>query len=125
MTTQLGAIKQIAVNARDIARATAFYRDKLGMRHLFDAPPQLSFFDAGGVRLMLGVAEKGEFDHAASILYFDVKDIEGAYADLKAKGVKFRDTPHCVARLATHEFWLAAFEDSEGNVMALASDRPL
>jgi methylmalonyl-CoA/ethylmalonyl-CoA epimerase len=124
MTTRLGAIKQIAVNARDVPRATAFYRDTLGMRHLFDAP-QLSFFDAGGVRLMLSVAEKGEFDHASSILYFDVKDIEGAYADLKAKGVKFRDTPHCVARLSDHEFWLAAFEDSEGNVMALASDRPL
>ena len=60
----LEAIQQIAVNAHDLARATAFYRDRLGMRHLFDAPPQMSFFDCGGIRLLVGVPEKAEFDHA-------------------------------------------------------------
>jgi predicted enzyme related to lactoylglutathione lyase len=125
MTTQLNAITQISVNARDLPRATAFYRDRLGIRHLFDAPPQMSFFDCGGIRLLVGVAEKGELDHPSSILYFDVDDIDAAYAGLKAKGVVFRDTPHRAARLADREVWLTFFDDSEGNVLALTSEKLL
>ena len=53
----LSRIKQIALPVREIAEATRFYRDTLGMRHLFDAPPALSFFDCGGVQLMLAGPE--------------------------------------------------------------------
>ncbi len=120
--TRLSSIKQISINARDLARATAFYRDALGVRHLFDAPPQMSFFDCGGVRLLVGVAEKPEFDHPGSILYFDVPDIHAAHRDLEGRGVKFRDKPHRVAKLADREIWLAFFEDSEGNLLALISE---
>ena len=49
----LNQIGQIAITVRDLPRAVNFYRDVLGMRHLFDAGPKLSFFDCGGVRLML------------------------------------------------------------------------
>ena len=122
MPTRLSAIKQISVNARDLPRATAFYRDALGIRHLFDAPPQMSFFDCGGIRLLVGVAEKGEFDHPSSILYFNVEDIRAAHADLKSRGVVFRDEPHRVAKLADREIWLNFFDDSEGNVLALTSE---
>ena len=120
--TRLSAIKQISVNARDLARATAFYRDTLRVRHLFDAPPQMSFFDCAGIRLLVGVAEKAEFDHPSSILYFDVPDIQAAHRDLKARGVKFRDEPHRVAKLADREIWLNFFDDTEGNVLALTSE---
>jgi methylmalonyl-CoA/ethylmalonyl-CoA epimerase len=120
--TRLSAIRQISVNARDLKRATAFYRDTLGVRHLFDAPPQMSFFDCAGIRLLVGVAEKPEFDHPSSILYFDVPDIKAAHADLKARGVKFRDEPHLVAKLPDREVWLSFFDDTEGNVLALTSE---
>jgi methylmalonyl-CoA/ethylmalonyl-CoA epimerase len=122
MPATLAAIQQIAVNARDLARATAFYRDRLGLKHLFDAPPQMSFFDCGGIRLLVGVAEKPEFDHASSILYFRVDDIAAAHRELAARGVKFRDEPHVVARLPDREIWMAFFDDSEGNVHALTSE---
>ena len=122
MTTRLSAIKQISVNARDLPRAIAFYRDALGMRHLFDAPPQMSFFDCGGIRLLVGVAEKGEFDHPSSILYFNVEDIGAAHADLKSKGVVFRDQPHLVTKLADREVWMSFFDDTEGNVLAITSE---
>ncbi len=49
----LDQIGQIAVPVADIDRAVAFYRDILGMRFLFQAPPGLGFFDCAGVRLML------------------------------------------------------------------------
>jgi catechol 2,3-dioxygenase-like lactoylglutathione lyase family enzyme len=59
---------QIAINVHDLDRATAFYRDKLGLSLLFTAG-KLAFFDCGGVRLMLDIAEKPEFHHPSSILY--------------------------------------------------------
>ena len=95
MTTQLELtqIGQIAINVDDLQRAIAFYRDTLGMRFLFQAPGGLAFFDVGGVRLMLGVAEKAEFSHPASILYYKVDDIDGAKAASDAArfdlGVKY------------------------------------
>ena len=73
--TRLG---QVAINVRDVARATAFYRDVLGLKFLF-AAGQLAFFDCGGVRLMLDKPEKAEFDHPSSILYFSVPDIQAAH----------------------------------------------
>lgn len=119
----LGPIGQIAVNARSIERATAFYRDTLGMKHLFSAPPKMSFFDCGGIWLLLGEPEAAESDHPSSILYFDVPDIAAAHAVLAGRGVEFRSAPHLVHRAADYELWLAFFRDSEGNSHALRERR--
>src|SRR5687767_1246256 len=74
----LSQICQISVNVHDLKRATAFYRDTLGMKHLFDAGT-MAFFDCEGIRLMLAVPEKPEFDHPSSIIYFRVPNMEAAY----------------------------------------------
>lgn len=116
--TQLG---QVAVSARDLDRATTFYRDILGLRFLFRVP-NLAFFDCAGVRLMLGVPEQAEVARPSSILYFTVVDLESAYATLVARGVAFTDRPHLVATLPDHELWMAFFADSEGNTLALMSE---
>jgi methylmalonyl-CoA/ethylmalonyl-CoA epimerase len=118
----LKSIGQISVNAKDVPRAVAFYRDALGLRFLFEAPPQLAFFDCGGVRLMLTRPEKPEFDHPGSVLYFKVDDIQGAADALGARGVRFEERPHKVASLPDHDLWLASFHDSEGNLLALMSE---
>lgn len=120
---ELTQIGQIAINVRDLQRAVAFYRDILGMRFLFQAPGGLAFFDVGGVRLMLGVAEKPEFSHPASILYYKVEDITAAYSTLTTRGVVFIDEPHLIAKLPTHELWMTFFRDSEDNVLALMEER--
>ena len=112
---------QIAINAHDIQRATAFYRDTLGLRLLFTAG-KLAFFDCGGVRLMLDVAEKPEFDHPSSILYFSVPDINAAHRQLLASGVHFEDEPHVIARMPDHDLWMTFFRDSEENLLALMSE---
>ena len=119
--TALSRIGQIAINAHDVDRATAFYRDVLGLPHLFRAG-QLSFFDCGGVRLMLDKPEKAEFDHPSSILYFQVGDIQATYERLKAAGAKFEDTPHLLARMPKHDLWMTFFRDSEANLLALMSE---
>ena len=108
---------------KDVPRAVAFYRDTLGMRFLFQAPPALAFFDCGGIRLMLTVPEEKEFDHPGSILYFTVDDLDAVYADLKGKGVDFRDAPHLIAKMPDHELWMAFFRDGEGNTLALMHEK--
>ena len=124
-TTQLGlgAIGQIAVNAHDIPRAVKFYRDALGMRFLFEAPPKMAFFDCGGVRLMLSLPENADFDHPGSVLYFRVNDIDQTHATLKERGVNFVDAPHLIARMPDHELWMTFFKDSEGNTLALMAEK--
>lgn len=117
----LSTIEQIAVNAHDLERALAFYRDKLGMKHLFTVPPNLAFFDCGGIRLMLSLPAKPEFDHPSSIIYFQVEDIKAAYATLSERGVHFDEKPIFVADMGTYDLWLASFRDSENNLLALMS----
>ena len=119
--TGLSRIHQISMRAYDVGRAVRFYRDVLGLNFMFEAPPRLAFFDCAGVRLMLSSPEPG-FDHPGSILYFAVVDI-GATRDLLAsRGVAFRAEPHRIATLADREVWLAEFQDSEGNTLALMSE---
>jgi len=117
----LQRIHQVSIRISDIDRAVRFYRDTLGLKLLFQAPPQLAFFDCGGVRLMLSPAEP-EFDHQGSVLYFAVDDIKAAHTALAAAGVTFRTPPHMIAKLPDREVWLTDFEDSEGNVLALMSE---
>ncbi|HCX31949.1 MAG TPA: glyoxalase [Blastocatellia bacterium] len=120
----LSTIRQIAVNAHDLERAIGFYRDKLGIKHLFTVPPNLAFFDCDGVRLMLSLPAKPEFDHPSSILYFSVADIHKATKTLSERGVNFEEQPVFVADLGSYELWLASFRDSENNLLALMSEVP-
>jgi methylmalonyl-CoA/ethylmalonyl-CoA epimerase len=120
---QLEAIGQIAINVHDIDRARAFYRDTLGLPHLFDAGPKLCFFGCGAVRLMLGLPDKPEFDHPSSVLYFKVDGIESVHARLSAKGALFEGPPHLVAPMPDHDLWMAFFRDSEGNLLALMDEK--
>lgn len=114
-------VKQVAVPVHDVGRATAFYRDVLGLPFLFGAG-QLAFFDCGGVRLMLDKPEKAEFDHPSSILYFAVPDIQAAHRKLVDAGVAIVEEPRVIAPMADHDLWMSFFRDTEGNVMALMSE---
>ena len=117
----LDRIGQIAINVKDLARAVRFYRDTLGMRFLFEVP-NLAFFDCGGVRLMLSPAEKPEFDHPGSVLYYKVADINATFAALKGRDVDFIDEPHLIARMPDHDLWMVFLRDSEGNTLGLMSE---
>lgn len=120
-TFGLRRIGQIAIVAQDVERAVQFYRETLGMRLLFQAPPGLAFFDCGGVRLMLAPPEPA-VAVGTSVVYYTVDDIQAAYAALCAKGVQFVDSPYVVARMSDHDLWIAAFRDSEGNLLELMSE---
>ena len=117
MAFGLSRIGQIAVCVKDLPAAVAFYRDLLGMKLLFEAPPQLAFFDCAGVRLMLSGEEGG-----SSIVYYAVDDIASAAGTLEERGVKFETRPHVIARLPRSDLWMAAFRDPSGNVLELMSE---
>lgn len=124
-TTNLGitSIGQISIIAHDTPRATAFYRDVLGLPLLFTAG-NMAFFDCGGVRLMLGPASAPELDHPSSILYFRVPDIQAAHRRLVEMGVKIEAPPRLIAPMKTYDLWMVGFHDSEGNIMQLMSEVP-
>ena len=119
---ELGQIGQIAVPVSDIERAVAFYRDTLGMRFLFQAPPGLGFFDCAGVRLMLDAPAKAESESYSSVIYYTVPDLDTAFETLSARGVLFEAKPHLIAKLPDHELWMAFFRDPDGNLLALMSE---
>ena len=120
----LSRIKQIALPVREISEATRFYRDTLGMRHLFDAPPALSFFDCGGVQLMLAgpdaQGKDGGEQHA--VLFYDVSDIKDVHGRIKSSGAKSIEEPRVIARMNGREIWVSSFSDGQGNVVSLMSD---
>jgi len=119
----ISRLGQIAINVHDVDRATAFYRDILGLPLLFTAG-SLAFFDCAGVRLMLTRAEKPEFDHPSSILYFAVPDIASSHRKMLSNGVRFEEEPHLIAKMPTHDLWMASFRDSEENLLALMCEKP-
>ena len=115
-------IRQVAVNVKDLGRATQFYRDTLGLPFLFEAPG-LAFFQCGEVRLMLSVAEKPEFDHPTSILYYSVEDIDASRRLLADRDVEFEGEPQVTHRTEDYELWLVLFRDPEGNPLVLMEER--
>lgn len=119
----LRTLGQISMNAKDLARATAFYRDVLQVPFLFEVP-KMAFFDLNGVRLMVATPETPTYDHPGSILYYKVEEIHGAQATLAARGVHFENDPHLIADMGAYELWMCFFLDTEGNHLALMSEIP-
>ena len=122
MTTRLQSVGQISIRTNDLPAAVAFYRDQLGLDFLFEAGPALAFFMCGDVRLMLTVPEREEFDHPSSTLYFRVDDLDGAYEELRGRGVAFDDEPHLIAAMPDHELWMAFFRDPDRNLHGLMAE---
>ncbi len=120
---RLGSIGQIHVTVTDVDRATAFYRDALGIPFLF-AYPGMAFFDCDGVRLFLGPAESEQFSGRAT-LYFRVEDIATAVASLAARGVEFTSPPHVVHQAASYALWMCFTQDPDGNNIGLMSEVPI
>ena len=115
----LNQIGQIAIPVHDLEYSVAFYREALGMTFLFQAPPQLAFFDCGGIRIMLDVPEGEQFHTHSSVIYFKVPDIQEAYKTLQDRHVRFDGEPHMIAKMPDHDLWLASFLDPDDNLLAL------
>jgi methylmalonyl-CoA/ethylmalonyl-CoA epimerase len=120
MDAQITAIGQIALTVQDLPRAVAFYRDVLGLKYLFETGG-MAFFDCGGVRLMLSMAEKPDSTYG-SIIYYKTSNIEATAEGMRAKGAQFEADPRLIAKMPDHDLWMAFLRDSEGNLLALMSE---
>ena len=115
---KLGPIGQIARSVSDIQASETWYREVLGLPHLFTFGT-LAFFDCGGTRLMLSQEGGAAKD---SIRSLRVPDIAAAHERLAARGVKFTHAPHMIHRHANGiEEWMTFFEDPDGRPLALMS----
>jgi DNA-binding CsgD family transcriptional regulator/catechol 2,3-dioxygenase-like lactoylglutathione lyase family enzyme len=120
---EIGPIGQIARGVKDFARAEAWYRDVLGLKHLYTFGT-LAFFDCGGTRLMIedrSIVEVPDL-HNDSVLYFRVPDITAAHEELRGRGVEFVGAPHLIHKHPDGtEEWMAFFKDPDGGLLALMS----
>jgi len=113
---KLGPIGQVARSVGDIRASEIWYREVLGLPHLYTFGT-LAFFDCDGTRLML---TQNEDVAKESILYLRVPDIAAAHDELSRRGVKFTHAPHLIHRHADGtEEWMAFFEDPDGRPMAI------
>jgi catechol 2,3-dioxygenase-like lactoylglutathione lyase family enzyme len=51
-------------------------------------------------------------------------DIHAALETMTSRGAAFEREPHLVARLASHDLWMAFFRDPDRNLLALMSEVP-
>jgi predicted enzyme related to lactoylglutathione lyase len=121
-STTVSEIGQIAIVVGDVAKATVFYRDVLGLKFLFPAGPNLAFLAAGNVRIMLttpqGAGEVGK----NSILYFKVTDLPATHAAIVARGATNERAPQLTAKMPDHDLWIGFVRDPDGNLVGLMSE---
>lgn len=116
---ELGPLGQVSMYVRSAPAAEAWYRDILGLKHMFTFG-DLVFFDLGGTRLYIHAVPDDDWK-PSSILYFTVPDIHAAQAALVARDVHFKGAPHMIHRDETTstEEWMAFFDDPDGNMLAI------
>ena len=115
--TKIESVGQVARSVSDTVASEVWYRDVLGLTHLYTFGT-LAFFDIGGLRLMISQREGGA--EKESILYLRVADIVAAHRELAARGVKFTHAPHLIHKHADgREEWMAFFEDPDGRPLGL------
>jgi methylmalonyl-CoA/ethylmalonyl-CoA epimerase len=122
-SAELAAIGHIGLTVADLEKATTFYRDVLGLKHLFDAPPAMSFFACGTTRLMLSLRGHVDAERFSAAIYFNVADIHAARDALGSRGVVFEAEPRMLAKMPDHELWMAFFRDPAHNLLALMCEK--
>lgn len=124
MPITLGAVGQIHISVSDLERSVAFYRDVLGLEHLFTVPGQpMAFFQAGEVRLYLGVPENESF-RSRPVVYYRVENLDATYAAVVERGASSMEKPQKVHDDGTTTLFMAFVADPDGNPIGLMEERP-
>lgn len=116
-------IGQIALTVADVAKATVFYHDILGLKFLFGAGPNLAFLAAGPVRIMLTTPQGHGEIGKNSVLYFKVTDIAATQAAIVARGAANERAPQLTAKMPDHELWIGFLRDPDGNLVGLMEEK--
>ncbi|HJQ99796.1 MAG TPA: VOC family protein [Candidatus Polarisedimenticolaceae bacterium] len=122
MSFAVKGVAQLAMTVGNVERSVAFYRDVVGLKFLFTAPPGLGFLECGGTRLMLATRESGGPDEAHPAVYYRVDSVRDAAADLTARGIALHKEPHVIAKLPHADLWLAFILDPDGHLVGFMSE---
>lgn len=119
--TDAKAYATVAVS--DMQRATAFYRDTLGLSVVQAIPGIVTTFECGGTRVEVYQSQFAGTNQATGIT-FEVADLDGAMAALRQQGVVFEEydqpefkTIDGVAE--TEDVRSSWLKDPDGNVLSL------
>ncbi len=111
------------IPAQDLARAKAYYEEKLGLKPSEEGPDGLTYDVAGTKFLLFESRGKASGDHTQ--FGWEVADIDAAVTQLRANGVVFEEydmpgfkTVDGIAEIDGERG--AWFKDSEGNLLAVA-----
>ena len=123
MSGALTGVGQLHVTVSDVEESVRFYRDVLGLPHLFTVEGQpMAFLQAGSVRLYLGATEDERF-RSRPVVYYSVEDVEAAYAEVTGRGAPPMSPPHVVHRDGDTELWMAFVSDPDGTPVGLMQER--
>jgi len=122
MDTLNSAIAKTTLPVEDLARARAFYAEKLGLRPSREVEGALFYEGEGSTGFLLFPSGARPSGHTQMAWF--VKDIVASVSKLKSRGVVFEEydfpglkTNHGIADLGYEK--AAWFRDSEGNLLAL------
>ena len=123
MAINLNGLGQIALEVRDVDASERLYGEVLGLRKLFRFGT-LSFFDMGGLRLLLEQSHGDAPIERGAVLYFRVADIVVARAALEARRLTFTDQIHRITQMEDHDLWMTFFRDPDAHILALMMEAP-
>jgi methylmalonyl-CoA/ethylmalonyl-CoA epimerase len=83
---------------RDVDASEAFYKDTLGLRHLYRFG-DLTYFDCAGVCLFIEKAKENSVIGRGSPIYFSCPDIVLAVRELKRRHVVFAHEPRLIVKM--------------------------
>jgi catechol 2,3-dioxygenase-like lactoylglutathione lyase family enzyme len=115
----------IVICTRDRARATAFYRDMLGLATAHEDSFAV-VFSIGGVTLRVSTVA-GFTPHEHTLLGFTVPDVPATVKALREKGVNFNLYPGFrqddlgILTLPGGSIQVAWFKDPDGNVLSVTN----
>ena len=117
---QIASILAIRIPVQDLKRATAFYRDALGLDYEYDAEGCAYFKLSSDTRIILDPELKGPA--GAHFYFLNHEDIEGAYQKLLDAGAQSVKNPYETNHFRDRDRWEARLLDTEGNLFGVVTD---
>ncbi|HEX6872582.1 MAG TPA: VOC family protein, partial [Micromonosporaceae bacterium] len=117
-----GAGLGVMLLVSDLAASIHFYVDLLGCG-LTDRSAESAVLTFGSSRILLHQANLDTVDRRGSLVQLLVSDLETAYQDLRARGVKFDHQPRMTVPGQRLELWSARLRDPDEHGIALTEWR--
>lgn len=114
----LSKVGQVILPVKDLSTSTSFYRDKSGMKVKYAIADEFTFFDGGGIELVLRGSPSSTHPDLTEIV-FQVQDVQGMYSTLKSNGVVFSYPPRAVTGNAESQLFASDFRDPDGHVLSI------